>query len=171
MTRNVTGSCRVSAILAGLALVAGTPLAAQDSDVDEITDAAEEVAKTPLEDLNLAKDEIPPPLARALADPYDDTGYDKCVALEEEIGALDAVLGEDMDTQTPEEREISIEKLAKSIAGSFIPFRGVIREISGANASEEKARLAVISGMMRRAYFKGLGQERGCNYPARPAKS
>lgn len=63
---------------------------------------------------------------------------------------------------------MSTGRIARSVVGSFIPFSGIVREVSGANAKEREFRTAVSAGMVRRAYLKGLGQARGCNNPARP---
>ena len=55
---------------------------------------------------------------------------------------------------------ISEGRVAKSIVGSFIPFRGIVREVSGANARRDAFNRAVTAGMVRRGYLKGLGQQR-----------
>ncbi len=79
------------------------------------------------------------------------------------------MLGDDFDTSPPEERDLSVTNLAQRVVGSFIPFRGIIREISGASAREFEFREAIAAGLMRRAYLKGVGQGLGCPYPASPA--
>jgi hypothetical protein len=55
------------------------------------------------------------------------------------------------------------------VVGSLIPFRGIIRELSGANDQQRKVSTAIQAGVARRAYLKGVGQQRGCAYPARAA--
>ena len=90
--------------------------------------------------------------------------------LRSEIGDLDAVLGDDYDTAQPAERsDIDAGGIVKRVVGWLIPYRGIIREISGANKHEWEVRQAVAAGLMRRAYLKGLGQAADCPYPARPA--
>ena len=64
---------------------------------------------------------------------------------------------------------MSAGRVAQAAVGSFIPFRGLIREISGANEQERKIQAAVQAGVARRAYLKGVGEARGCRYPARSA--
>ena len=59
--------------------------------------------------------------------------------------------------------------IAKSVLGSFIPFRGIIREVSGANAQERLWDRALYAGAARRAFLKGMGEQRGCAWPARSA--
>ena len=63
---------------------------------------------------------------------------------------------------------MSGKKVAKGLVGSIIPFRGLVREVSGAAGDQRKAEAAVRAGLARRAYLKGLGQGKGCKYPARP---
>lgn len=81
---------------------------------------------------------------------------------------LNAVLGEDYDTAQATERELTPEAVAQKVVAYFIPFRGVIREVSGANRHEWEFRQAISAGLMRRAYLKGRGEQMGCPYPARP---
>jgi hypothetical protein len=147
------------------------PAAAQDEEPRGINNQADarDVALTPLSDLNLSRDPIPEVLLAARAAPYDQTGTGNCRDLARLVSELDAALGPDFDTETPEDRGVSAGNIAQRIVGSFIPFRGLIREISGANEHERDFREAIAAGMMRRAYLKGRGQEMGCAYPSRPA--
>jgi len=160
-------SCASGALAASFFLAA--PAAAQRTVTDE-TVTVVDVAKTPLEDLNLARDPIPAALQRALREPYRDPGLSQCADIRNEIGDLDAVLGEDMDTapHTGEHRT-NVGKIAQGVVGSLIPFRGVIRSLSGANSHEREFKEAIAAGLMRRAYLKGIGQAMDCPYPARPA--
>jgi hypothetical protein len=135
-----------------------------DQDVD-----AKDVALTPLSDLNLKKGEIPQLLIDAQDDPYDLTGLQRCPEIAAAVGELDAVLGDDLDIAQATGRRISPGRAAQEALGSFIPFRGVIREISGANAQQRKVQAAIHAGTARRAFLKGIGQQRGCRYPARSA--
>lgn len=177
MTRNATRSCRpaergsrgpVAAIICGAALIAvAAPASAQKIVTDEDTSVGD-VMLSPLNDLNLANDPIPPVLVRAYAAPYDDVGLADCNHLEQEIGNLDAVLGEDFDTPRSAHEGGSPEGIAKGVLTGFIPFRGVIRHLSGAKLHEWEFRQSITAGLMRRAYLKGLGQGLGCAYPARP---
>jgi hypothetical protein len=150
---------------AGLACA---PAVAQD-DVTQDDVSVGDVMLTPLNDLNLSKDPIPPVLIRAHAAPYDDVGLTDCTQVLQEIGNLDAVLGEDFDTAQRERDGASPEKMAQDFLGGFIPFRGVIRHLSGADQHAWEFKEAITAGLARRAYLKGLGQGMGCAYPARPA--
>lgn len=143
------------------------PAMAQDNVTDN-SPGAREVALTPLSDLNLARDPIPEILVWARENTYDSTGMDRCDNIRIGIGDLDAVLGDDVDAGSEEDGRLNPGSLAQSVVGMFIPFRGIIREVSGANSHEYEFRRAIAAGLMRRAYLKGLGEARGCDYPARP---
>ena len=56
----------------------------------------------------------------------------------------------------------------QGFAGSVGGLSSIVREVSGANARRDAFNRAVTAGMVRRGYLKGLGQQRGCDYPARP---
>lgn len=141
--------------------------AATGRDVDII-----DAILTPLSDLNLARDAIPIALLEARADPYRTRAIDTCAALRQKIGDLDAVLGEDFDSganpSANQRSRTTPGNIAKRLVATLIPFRGIVREVSGANSHDALFREAIIGGLVRRSYLKGLGQERGCAYPARP---
>lgn len=128
-----------------------------------------DVATTPMTDLNLRKDEIPQLLIDAQVKPYDLARLGKCSQIAAQIGEFDAILGDDLDLpQTPGQR-VSPGRVAQYVVGSFIPFRGLLREVSGAADQRRKMEAAVAAGLMRRSFLKGVGLERGCRYPARSA--
>lgn len=156
---------RVRAAFLGTALMAATPALAQ---MQEPEPDAEAIARTPLEDLNIDRDEIPQVLLTAEQNPYASDGLVNCNAIVAEIAAIDQVLGADYDISTAADTGLSEGKIAQSIVGSLIPFRGVVREVSGAAGDQRKLRAAVMGGMVRRGFLKGLGQARRCPYPARP---
>ena len=158
---------RPAACLAALVLGwgAAVPLAAQVMPEPD----AKEVAKTPLRDLNIDSQDIPEVLKRAVRDPYATDGFAKCDALVGAIAELDTVLGADYDIAEDDgEKRISQGRIGQSVVGSFIPFRGVVREATGAAEADRNLRGAYTAGMVRRAFLKGWGLGRGCAYPARP---
>lgn len=154
------------AAITSLFLVMTVPSAAQ-SVLSEEPDAMD-VARTPLQDFNIDTDPIPEVLVKAMRDPYASEGLRKCNAIRAEIAELDRVMGADFDIAKDEDATLSEGRVAKSIVGMVIPFRGLVREISGANAKEREYNLALTAGFVRRSYLKGLGHGRGCAYPARP---
>ena len=154
-------------------LLASPALAQQSKEPDKpITEkevSAGDVAATPITDLNLRKGQIPKLLIDAQDRPYDLKGLKTCPQIAAAVGELDAVLGEDIDTANARGGGLKAGNVAQAAVGAFIPFRGLIREVSGANAQEKKVQAAVYAGSVRRAFLKGVGQQRGCRYPARPA--
>lgn len=148
---------------------ADKPEKAADKPITQQDPNAVDVATTPMTDLNIRKDQIPQILIDAQVRPYDLTSMKRCAQIAAQVGELDAILGYDIDLPQVEGRRVSPGRVAQSVVGSFIPFRGVVREISGANAEQRRLQAAIQAGMVRRAFLKGIGEERGCRYPARSA--
>lgn len=153
------------AALIALASAAALPAHAQ---VMAEPDAVE-VAKTPLRDLNIDGRDIPEVLKAAAENPYAANGLSRCNAIVSQIAALDTVLGADYDlAQGKGNDRISEGRIGQSVVGSVIPFRGILREVTGAAENDRALRAAYTAGMARRAFLKGLGMGKGCAYPARP---
>lgn len=165
-----------AALVLACCLMAPCPALAQEAKqeeppkpVTERTTTVGDAVATPVEDLNLKKDAIPPLLIAAQERPYDTTGLRRCPQIAAAVTELDAVLGPDIDLPQDAKGRTSAGSVAQAAVGAFIPFRGLIREISGANASERRLEAAIQAGIARRSYLKGLGEARGCRYPARAA--
>ena len=132
---------------------------------------------TPLEDVNLIRDEIPEPF-KAIRNPYKVDTETSCEAIAAEVTILDAELGRDWDIPPPDKKGLSdraadgastafLDTVASS-AGGLIPFRGVVRTVSGANSHASKVRKAYERGSHRRTFLKAIGMMKGCDYPAAP---
>jgi hypothetical protein len=162
-----------AALLLGAAALAAAPCAAAQTVVAPQNVTAGDVVTSPLETLNIKKDEIPPILNAAREDSYSLAGLRTCRAIGAEIVQLDAVLGPDIDVASDktqgEKRGNAVGNIAKSVISSFIPFGGVIRQMTGAADRERQWQVALYAGASRRAFLKGYGQARGCRYPARAA--
>lgn len=150
------------------ALTAGSAQAAPEPVGDKNPNAVD-VAKTPVTDLNIDRKEIPDLLIKAQSRPYDLSGLDHCRALISAVQKFDNVLGPDFDLPQEARDRIDAGRVGKAVVGSFIPFRGIIREVSGANEHDRRVRAAIQAGLARRGFLKGVGQTRGCDYPARSA--
>lgn len=138
------------------------PKPIRDKDVSAV-----DVVATPVEDLGLRGAKIPPMLQAAVVDPYDLGGLRTCAQISGAVSELDIVLGPDRDTPQDRAEKLSAGRVAQAAVGSFIPFRGIIREVSGANKRQRAVDDAVEAGTARRSFLKGYGQARGCAYPAR----
>lgn len=151
-------------------LTLGAQAQAQDRPITDRRPDAEDVVTTPLTDLNLKQGEIPELLNRAVAEPYDLSGLETCGALIAEVERFDIMLGDDFDLPAEDRDGLSAGTVGKMAVGALIPFRGLIREVSGARRQEEKLETAIRAGLARRGFLKGVGARRGCAYPARPAR-
>ncbi len=144
---------------------------------DEIKrESLEGAATAPLRDLNILRAKIPDVLHQAMADPYarPPRNY-RCPQLMGLITPLDEALGPDIDLIRVEDDDM-LERgrqtalgVAAGLASDAIPFRGWVRWLSGAERHDRLVRDAIISGAVRRAYLKGLGEARGCSPPATPS--
>ena len=116
--------------------------------------------------------EVPEKLAAIQDHPYSLAGLGKCAAIIREVTELDAVLGPDVNDQPDKsrakKREETAGRVAGNVAGSIIPFGGLIGEVTGANAERRRYAMAIYAGTVRRGFLKGVGLERGCKAPARP---
>ena len=118
--------------------------------------------------------EIPPLLERTAAAPYAAVPGASCVQIGAAVAELDAVLGPDLDARADAAaagRDRTGQIAGEVVSGVIIPFRGVVREVTGASGSERRHEAAIEAGLVRRAYLKGLGHARGCRPPAAPQGS
>jgi hypothetical protein len=129
---------------------------------------------TPFNDLNLANTPIPPVLQEAKKNPYLAPQDQSCAALASQVQALDAVLAPDLDAVplpggggAGMVENAGMSALRRTIEG-FVPFRGVLRTLSGADRYADTVAASIVAGNIRRAYLKGLGQARLCAAPAAP---
>lgn len=168
---------RTAVTLASLALVAAaTPAFAQAQPGKQprsTEEVAEDVVTQPAQDVGIDKKDIPENLIRIQDKPYSMVGIKTCANIRTAIADMDAVLGEDLDVPyeatRDDKRKDTAGKVGGLIVNSILPFRSVIREISGAAAQERRYNAAVYAGVVRRSFLKGIGQQRGCKYPSAPA--
>lgn len=132
----------------------------------------EDVVTKPLSDVNLKRRETPPALLAIRDNPYAADNLTGCAAISAEVEKLNAALGPDFDEVEVDEaarkRKEDVANAAGGLVSSLIPFRSLIREISGAGRADRDYREALYAGVVRRGYLKGLGQARNCPAPARP---
>ena len=78
---------------------------------------------------------------------------------------LNEILGPDF-ASADDKKENRAGKLAeaggKSIVNALIPFRGLIREISGAAPAKRRLDAAIDAGFARRGFLRGVYRARGC---------
>lgn len=176
------------ALIAAVLLAGCTTTSDRNPDRIQTTSQAERenlqgAVAAPLRDLNVMRTKIPPVLLEALSDPYYRPPGQKlsCTDLSDLMEPLNQALGADLDEPSKDEDDVvskgrMVEKgkgaaygaLASTTSG-FIPFRGWVRKLSGAEKHDQLVQAAITAGAVRRGYLKGLGESRGCPPPATPS--
>lgn len=137
-----------------------------DSTRDEkrarTVDDAKDVISQPAKDVGVSKTKIPPSLLAASQDPYSLTGLDSCQRIADAARVLDAALGPDYTVGGPVDKTSTGKAVGGAVVNSLIPFRGVVREISGAAAADREFAAAAQAGFARRGFLRGVHQARGC---------
>ncbi|MBU0555111.1 MAG: hypothetical protein KKD64_07490 [Alphaproteobacteria bacterium] len=155
------------------AVFVASPVLAQDEPEkeDKTAQKAGEIVSQPVRDVGIEKTRIPELLARAVEQPYAPAGRG-CRTVINQMAELNEVLGPDFDSNA-EANEDKFGSLAAAggaaIVNSLIPFRGIVREVSGAAGAERRLEAAINAGLARRGYLRGLAVSRGCRLPAPPA--
>jgi hypothetical protein len=103
--------------------------------------------------------------------PYASPTALSCNGIAAEIDTLNKVLGSDVDEVVLDAKgrpktSIDAWAMAQNAAGGFIPFRGVVRQVSGAEARFQEMKQAILAGFVRRGYLKGMRSQLGCQETA-----
>jgi hypothetical protein len=126
---------------------------------------AGEIATQPVRDVGAKKREIPVVLERAAEDPYATTGVKTCRQIASAMTELNEVLGPDYEAgHTIKENRAGklAEAGGKTVVNTLIPFRGLVREVSGAAPAERRYNAALDAGLVRRGFLRGLATAKGC---------
>lgn len=137
----------------------------------ETNKAMGDAVTQPLSDVNLRRKDIPAELIAIRDDPYALDGIRTCNQIIAAVRTMDEALGTDFDRAAPVDRQKTERRAAKvagGVIGGLVPFRGIIREISGANKADDDFRAAIYAGAVRRGFLKGYGKARRCAPPGRP---
>ena len=131
----------------------------------EVRKKSVEIGTQPVRDVGVMKREIPPILVKARQDPYSLKGLRTCKQLAGEIADLNAVLGPDYVVGN-EVKENRAGKLAeaggKTVVNTIIPFRGLVRELTGAAPADRRLNAALDAGYARRGFLRGVHAKQGC---------
>lgn len=126
---------------------------------------AGEIASQPARDVGAEKIDVPIPIQQAAAAPYSLAGLRTCAQLNRAIFELSDVLGPDYDGPATV-HENKAGKLAeaggKTIVNTIIPFRGLVREVSGAAPAERRLDAAIKAALARRGFLRGVATARKC---------
>jgi hypothetical protein len=162
-----------------LAILSPIPAAAQDrpgqdaaeernKKEDDTGKVAGDIVSQPARDVGAVETKTPEVLVKAQAAPYSLTGIRTCTQISQALGELSAALGPDFDA-TPEERSREgkiAEAGGRAVVNSLIPFRGLVREVSGAAGAERRLQAAIDAGHARRGFLRGVHRTRGCKTAA-----
>ena len=142
-----------------------TPQQAEPGRWDETRKKALDIGSQPARDVGMSRREIPPILQKAYDDPYSLRGLKTCKALSAEVTTLNGVLGPDYIVGNAY-KENRAGKLAeaggKTIINSIIPFRGLVREVTGAAPADRQMNAAIDAGLARRGFLRGVHLKQGC---------
>lgn len=140
----------------------------REPEDDRTLEKAGRIASQPVRDVGISKDPIPDVLQEAVASPYAPPPRYTCPWLDYELARLNQVLGPDFG-ESPKQNEDRAEKIAlaggEMIVNSLIPFRGLVREISGAAPADRRKTAAINAGLARRGYLRGLVAVYRCATP------
>lgn len=152
-------------------------VSATDRAIQRSQDGFGEAALSPLEDVNLKRAKIPEEF-KQIRNPYAVDPEISCDKIAKEVTTLDGLLGRDWDIPPPDEKGLSDQAAdgastafldaVSSGASGFIPYRGLVRTVTGANSHASKVRKAYERGSHRRTFLKGIGLMKECSYPAAP---
>ena len=121
------------------------------------------VLDRPLGDLNVMRPAIAAALQKAARAPYA-LPDPSCETITFEIQQLEVALGPDFDRKSAVSNKTlpSVAQIEGEAAGSFIPYEGALRFLTGADRRDRKVAEMILAGAVRRAYLKGTGEARGC---------
>ena len=164
------------AVLAGCASNGSKPSATEQA-VEQTEAGFGDAATAPLEDLNLKRKQIPE-LLKSIDNPYRVDPDMTCADIGDQVAALNDVLGRDWDVPPPDKKSLDeraaegastafLDTLASGASG-LIPYRSVVRTVTGANSHQRKVLKAYDRGAHRRTFLKAIGEMKGCPPPAAP---
>lgn len=123
--------------------------------------------------LGITGAETPPALKIVAAAPYAAPPAADCPALDREIARLDDLLGPDVDVLADPKAGAGLDDRAGHAFGSAvrgaIPYRWVLRWLTGAGDLDKQLRQAIIAGAARRGFLKGMRLATGCPPPVQTA--
>jgi hypothetical protein len=126
---------------------------------------AGEIATQPARDVGAQKVDIPPAIQQAAAAPYSLVGLHSCAQLNRAIFQLNDALGPDYSGGVTV-HENRVGKLAeaggKTVVNTIVPFRGLVREISGAAPAERRLNADIRAAFARRGFLRGVATARKC---------
>jgi hypothetical protein len=147
------------------------PRKTAEERMDQARRGMADAAIAPLKDVGLVRPNVPLTL-QDLRYPYDVASLGgSCVHVSYELGRIDAALGPEsyqpkartkLSERGMDEATEGASDLMRGATTGVIPFRGVVRNVSGAEKAARDAARARQLGEMRRAFLRGYGAALGC---------
>jgi hypothetical protein len=147
---------------AALVLPAMAPAQDEPQKKDTTIRDTKEVVTQPARDVGIDKQKIPGVLLDAQQAPYSLRGTATCAQLAGALDDLDKVLGPDFDSGAPGKKTSVAKVGGAAVVNSIIPFRGIVREVSGAAAADRRYQAATDAGVGRRGFLRGIYLSRRC---------
>lgn len=141
----------------------GTPQS--PNRIQEAGRSAGRIASQPVRDVGMARTNIPLAMQKAAEAPYATAGLKNCADISRAFNELTTVIGPDFKAgEVPKENRAGklAEAGGKTIVNSLIPFRGLVREVSGAAPAQRRFERAVAASVARRGFLRGVHTGRKC---------
>lgn len=122
---------------------------------------AQDVVTQPVRDVGIDKKDVPAALAEAADDPYSLDQSRTCAQLTNAIRALNEELGPDFGAE-PGKKPSLLKAGSAAVVNTLIPFRGIVREVSGAASADRRLAAATQAGIARRGFLRGVYTARNC---------
>ena len=148
--------------MAALAVLVALPAAAQTQKPDSNVKQAGQVVSQPVRDVGIEKTKTPPLLVEVSRNPYGTAGTATCRQITASISDLSALIGPDYASSSAPKKQSLVKAGGQAVVNSLIPFRGIVREVSGAAPAERRYDAAVTAGFARRGFLRGLQRARNC---------
>jgi hypothetical protein len=112
--------------------------------------------------------DVPQLLKDIKAAPYRAPGAPVCDTVPVEIRQIDALIGPDLDDQDKHDDK-SLASKGANVARDMVPYRGVFRMVTGANKKDDELRDAILAGVARRGFLRGVQLNLKCGAEAAAA--
>lgn len=137
----------------------------KDGPRDETLDKAGRIASQPARDVGIVRTEIPLILQKSTEAPYAMPASRTCKGLTAAMAELTEALGPDFGTGKENNQNRTgkiMEAGGRAVINSLIPFRGLVREVTGAAPAERRLQAAISTGLARRGFLRGIATTKGC---------
>ena len=142
------------------------PATPPDSRAYSAGATAADIAMQPAKDIGIKRTQIPQVLLDSEVSPYAMADTANCARMAQALAQLDEALGPDYTVEKTADASRAgkiTEAGGRAIVNSIIPFRGIVREVTGAAADDRRYASAVDAGIARRGFLRGLQTAQGCD--------